>query len=135
MKHTTLQVNIAVATFSATFGKIALLCITTSGHTEFAVSNILGYLVDAKEDVLAFGVVSDHFGLDLALVVGHEHGLAGLQLDRVDVLKSGSDDVALQELHDPPGLVEPDAVPVRQGRVFVRLHGLGSASSISLCRL
>ena len=33
LKYTTLEVKIALAIFCATFGKLGLICIPTSGHT------------------------------------------------------------------------------------------------------
>jgi len=61
------------------------------------------YLINAQKNILSFIVVPDDPGLHLALVVGHEHDLPGLEVDRADALEPRPDDVRLQKLHHPPG--------------------------------
>lgn len=60
------------------------------------------YLVDPEEDVRGVGVVADHPGLHLPLVVRHEDDLSGGESDGADRLKALTDNVRFGELDDPP---------------------------------
>lgn len=67
------------------------------------------YRVDSEEDVGGVGVVSDHPGPHLPLVVGHERRLAGGEADGADGPEALADEVGREDL---------DQAPVRDGRTL-----------------